>query len=68
MNSTEHSNNDRVDRMIHEAKQAKSLQERRAKAIDAILEFRKSTKYISTEEILQIKKELQESVFDGIVG
>jgi len=52
--------------MIQEMKQAKTVQERRAKAIDAILEYRKTAKPISTEEILQIKEELQESIFDGL--
>lgn len=68
MNPTEHGKNNRLDRMIQEMNQAKTVQERRSRAIDAILEFRKTTKPISTEEILQIKKELQESIFDRIVG
>ncbi len=49
-----------LTRMLEEAIDEKKKQEQRAKAMDAILEFRKSTRYVSTEEILQIKQELRD--------
>lgn len=49
-----------LTRMLEEAIEEKRKQEQRAKAMDAILELRKSTRYVSTEEILQIKQELRD--------
>jgi hypothetical protein len=49
-----------LTRLMEEAINAKKKEERRAKAMDAILEFRKSTGYVSTEEILRIKQELRD--------
>ena len=49
-----------LTKMLEEAIETKKKQEQRAKALDAILELRKSTRYISTEEILQIKQELRD--------
>ena len=49
-----------LTRMIEEAINEKKKQARRAKAIDAILEFRKTAKPISDEEIYQIRQEYRE--------
>lgn len=49
-----------LTKMLEEAIDEKRKQEQRAKAMDAILELRKSTRYVSTEEILQIKQELRD--------
>lgn len=49
-----------LTKMLEEAIEEKKKQEQRAKAMDAILELRKSTRYVSTEEILQIKQELRD--------
>lgn len=49
-----------LTRMLEEAIEAKKKKEQRAQALDAILEFRKQTKPISTEEILRKRQELRE--------
>ena len=49
-----------LTRLIEEAINAKKKQEQRAKAMDAILEFRKATKPISDEEIYRIRQEIRE--------
>lgn len=49
-----------LTKMLEEAIADKKKQEQRAKAMDAILELRESTRYVSTEEILQIKQELRD--------
>lgn len=49
-----------LTRLMEDAIEAKKKKEQRAKAMDAILEFRKQTKPISTEEILRTRQELRE--------
>ena len=63
MNSTDHSTNDLLACLIQEMKQAKTAKGRRIKAIDAILEYRKTAPRISDEEIYQIRQEIRDSVF-----
>ncbi len=63
MNSIDHSKNDLLACKIQEMKQAKTIQERRFKAIEAILEYRKTAPRISDEEIYQIRQEIRDSVF-----
>lgn len=49
-----------LTKLIEEAINEKKKQARRAKAIDAILEFRKTAKPISDEEIYRIRQEIRE--------
>lgn len=49
-----------LTRLMEEAINAKKKEERRAKAMDAILELRKTTKPISDEEIYRIRQEIRE--------
>ena len=49
-----------LTRLMEEAINEKKKQARRAKAMDAILEFRKTAKPISDEEIYQIRQEIRE--------
>lgn len=46
--------------LVEEAIERKKLEEQRAKAIEAILEFRKSSPYLSNEEIHQLRQELRD--------
>lgn len=49
-----------LEEAIEARKREAQLPERRAKAMDAILEFRNSTRPVSTEEILRLRQELRE--------
>lgn len=49
-----------LTKLMEEAINAKKKQEQRAKAMDAILEFRKLTKPITDEEIHRIRQEIRE--------
>lgn len=49
-----------ITRLMEEAIDAKKKQEQRAKAMDAILEFRKTSPYVSDEEIHRIRQEIRE--------
>ena len=55
--------NDVLNTMVNEAHKTKIKQERRAEAIDAILEYRKSAPIISDDEIYRIRQEIRDSVF-----
>lgn len=46
--------------LVEEAIERKKLEAQRAKAIEAILEFRKSSPYLSDEEIHQLRQELRD--------
>lgn len=49
-----------LTRLMEEAIEEKKRQARRAKAMDAILEYRKTAPPISDEEIYQIRQEIRE--------
>ena len=49
-----------MTRMLEEAIDEKKKQEQRAKAIEAILEFRKSSPYLSDEEIHNLRQEMRD--------
>lgn len=49
-----------LTRMMEEAINEKKKQAQRAKAMDAILEFRKTSKPITDEEIHQLRQEYRE--------
>lgn len=49
-----------ITRLMEQAIMEKRRQERRTKAMDAILEFRKSAAPVSDEEIHRIRQELRE--------
>lgn len=63
MNPIGHDKNDLLACLIQEMKEARTVKERRAKAIDAILEYRKTAPRISDEEIYQIRQEFRDSIF-----
>ena len=49
-----------LTRLMESAIEEKKKQAQRAKAMDAILEFRKTSKPISDEEIYRIRQEIRE--------
>ena len=57
------SKNDVLGRLLQEAREAKTMRERRSKAIEAILEYRKTAPYVSDEEVHRIRQEIRDSVF-----
>ena len=49
-----------LTKMLEEAIEDKKKQEQRSKAIEAILEFRKSSPYLSDEEIRNLRQEMRD--------
>lgn len=62
MVSTDNDKYDVSDPIVKEVMEAKTKEERRTKAIEAILEYRKTAPRISDEETYRIRQEIRDSI------